>query len=209
MSTQVETASGLRTIPVQRRSADRMDALLNAAAALIDEVGIDAVTTTAVAYRSGSSVGVLYRYFPNIDTLLRQLAARNLERYLDVVREGSDMTPDNPWSSWDYTLDGFVTLCRTEPSFRRLRFGELVTERFLSDEEPNNKVIAREFAEMVSTTHSIPVTKDMLFHLEIATAMGQALMTEAFRDNARGDKRIIEEARRVIGDYLRTSIPIT
>jgi len=185
-----------------------MDALLNAAATLIDEGGIGAVTTTAVAYRSGSSVGVLYRYFPNIDSLLRQLAARNLERYLEVVRKGSAMTPDNPWSSWDDTLDGFVALCRTEPSFRRLRFGELVTDRFLSEEEPNNKLIAREFAELVSGTHSIPITQDMLFHLEIATAMGQALMTEAFRDKAQGDKHIIEEARRVIGDYLRTSIPV-
>ena len=208
MSIDIEPAVELRTVPVQRRSADRMEALLDAAAHLIDEGGIDAVTTTAVAYRSGSSVGVLYRYFPNVDALLRQLAQRNLVTYLEAVREGSDMTPDEPWSSWDLTLDAFVKLCRSEPSFRRLRFGELITDRFLSDSEPNNAIIARHFADMVSETHSVPVTKDMLFHLEIAVAMGQALMTEAFRTNARGDKRIIEEARRVIGDYLRTSIPI-
>lgn len=208
MSIDMEPAVELRTVPVQRRSADRMEALLDAAAQLIDEGGIDAVTTTAVAYRSGSSVGVLYRYFPNIDALLRQLAQRNLVTYLEAVREGSDMTPDQPWSSWDLTLDAFVKLCRSEPSFRRLRFGELITDRFLSDSEPNNVVIARHFAEMVSETHSVPVTKDMLFHLHMAVAMGQALMTEAFRNNARGDKRIIEEARTVIGDYLRSSIPL-
>jgi len=208
MSVDIEPAVELRNVPVQRRSADRMEALLDAAAHLIDEGGIDAVTTTAVAYRSGSSVGVLYRYFPNIDSLLRQLAQRNLVTYLEAVREGSDMTPDDPWSSWDLTLDAFVKLCRTEPSFRRLRFGELITDRFLSDSEPNNVLIARYFADMVAETHSVPVTKDLLFHLQMAVAMGQALMTEAFRTNARGDKRIIEEARSVIGDYLRTSVPI-
>ena len=152
---------------------------------------------------------MLYRYFPNVDALLRQLAQRNLVTYLEAVREGSDLTPDHPWSSWDYTLDAFVTLCRTQPSFLRLRFGELITDRFLSESEPNNLVIARHFADMVAETHSVPVTKDMLFHLEIAVAMGQALMTEAFRSNPKGDKRIIDEARHVIGDYLRTSIPIT
>ncbi len=208
MSIDIESAFELRTVPVQQRSTDRMGALLDAAATLIDEGGIDAVTTTAVAYRSGSSVGVLYRYFPNIDALLRQLAQRNLVTYLEAVREGSDMTPDDPWSSWDLTLDAFVTLCRNEPSFRRLRFGELVTDRFLSDSEPNNLVIARHFAEMVSQTHSVPVTQDMLFHLQMAVAMGQALMTEAFRTSAAGDERIIEEARSVIGDYLRNAIPI-
>lgn len=209
MSIDIDSGSELRTIPVQKRSANRMEALLDAAATLIDEGGIDAVTTTAVAYRSGSSVGVLYRYFPNVDALLRQLATRNLHLYLQAVKEGSDLTPDEPWSSWDLTLDAFVRLCRSEPSFLHLRFGELITDRFLSDEDANNAVIAKEFANLVAETHSIPVTRDMVFHLEIAVAMGQALMTEAFRRNRDGDEKIIDEARNVIGDYLRNSVPIS
>lgn len=209
MSIDIDSGSTLRAIPVQKRSANRMEALLDAAATLIDEGGIDAVTTTAVAYRSGSSVGVLYRYFPNVDALLRQLATRNLHLYLQAVKEGSDLTPDEPWSSWDLTLDAFVRLCRSEPSFLHLRFGELITDRFLSDEDANNAVIAKEFANLVAETHSIPVTRDMVFHLEIAVAMGQALMTEAFRRNRDGDEKIIDEARNVIGDYLRNSVPIT
>lgn len=209
MSIDIDSGSELRTIPVQKRSANRMEALLDAAATLIDEGGIDAVTTTAVAYRSGSSVGVLYRYFPNVDALLRQLATRNLHLYLQAVKEGSDLTPDEPWSSWDLTLDAFVRLCRSEPSFLHLRFGELITDRFLSDEDANNAIIAKEFANLVAETHSIPVTRDMVFHLEIAVAMGQALMTEAFRRNRDGDEKIIDEARNVIGDYLRNSVPIS
>lgn len=209
MSIDIDSGSELRTIPIQKRSANRMEALLDAAATLIDEGGIDAVTTTAVAYRSGSSVGVLYRYFPNVDALLRQLATRNLHLYLQAVKEGSDLTPDEPWSSWDLTLDAFVRLCRSEPSFLHLRFGELITDRFLSDEDANNAVIAKEFANLVAETHSIPVTRDMVFHLEIAVAMGQALMTEAFRRNRDGDEKIIDEARNVIGDYLRNSVPIS
>lgn len=208
MSIEVDTGMSLRNVPVQKRSADRMEALLDAAAKLIDEGGIDAVTTTAVAYRSGSSVGVLYRYFPNVDALLRQLATRNLHLYLDAVREGSDLTPDEPWSSWDLTLDAFVRLCRTEPSFLHLRFGEIITHRFLSDEESNNTLIAKALASLVAEAHSISVTKDMIFHIEIAVAMGQALMTEAFRRDPDGDTTVIEEARRVIGDYLRTNVPI-
>lgn len=209
MSIDIDSGSTLRAIPVQKRSANRMEALLDAAATLIDEGGIDAVTTTAVAYRSGSSVGVLYRYFPNVDALLRQLATRNLHLYLQAVKEGSDLTPDEPWSSWDLTLDAFVRLCRSEPSFLHLRFGELITDRFLSDEDANNAVIAKELANLVAETHSIPVTRDMVFHLEIAVAMGQALMTEAFRRNRDGDEKIIDEARNVIGDYLRNSVPVT
>lgn len=198
----------IRTVPVQQRSAHRMEALLDAAARIIDEDGIDAVTTTSVAYRSDSSVGVLYRYFPNINSLLQALASRNLQRYLERVQEGSDLTPAEPWSSWDLTLDSYVYMYRHEPSFRSLEFGGIITDRFLSTEEPNTSVIAKAFAGMVSETHSIPVTKDMLFHLEVAISMGQALVALAFSKKAGGDKRVIEQARTTIGDYIRTNIPI-
>ena len=198
----------LRTVPVQQRSAERMNALLDAAAVLIDEEGIDGVTTTAVAYRSRSSVGVLYRYFPNIDSLLKALAQRNMQRYLEMVAEGSDRTPDIPWSSWDNTLDSYVYMFRHEPGFRRLRFGDIISERFLDPELSNNTLIARAFAEQVSETHGVPVTKDLLFHLEVGVTMGSAIIHRAFQNDPKGDKRFIEHAREFLGNYLRTYLPI-
>lgn len=199
----------LRTVPVQQRSNQRMQALLDATATVVATEGIDAVTTTSVAYKSGSSVGVIYRYFPNIDSLLRALAHRNLQRYLARVEEGSDRTPAEPWSSWDLTLDSFVDMCRSEPGFRQLGFGDIISARFLDNDVSNNTVVAKAFAGMVSETHSIPVTDHMLFHVEVAVWMGSALMNRAFQGDPLGDERFIEEARRVIGDYLRTNVPLT
>jgi AcrR family transcriptional regulator len=198
----------LRTIPIQQRSNQRMRNLLDAAAGIIATEGIDAVTTTSVAYKSGSSVGVIYRYFPNIDSLLRALAHRNLQRYLARVEEGSDKTPAEPWSSWDMTLNSFVEMCRSEPGFRQLGFGDIINDRFLDNEVSNNTVVAKAFAGMVSETHQVPVTSDMLFHIEVAVWMGSALLNRAFHADSIGDERFIEEARRVIGDYLRTNVPI-
>jgi AcrR family transcriptional regulator len=208
MVEQATDVAELRTIPVQQRSNQRMQNLLDAAAGIIATEGIDAVTTTSVAYKSGSSVGVIYRYFPNIDSLLRALAHRNLQRYLARVEEGSDRTPAEPWSSWDLTLDSFVDMCRSEASFRQLGFGDIIHDRFLDNDVSNNTVVAKAFAGMVSETHQVPVTDDMLFHLEVAVWMGSALLNRAFHADPLGDERFIEEARRVIGDYLRTNVPI-
>jgi AcrR family transcriptional regulator len=199
----------LRNVPVQQRSSQRMQKLLDAAAFIIASEGIVAVTTTTVAYHSGSSVGVIYRYFPNIDSLLRALAQRNLQRYLALVEEGSDKTPDEPWSSWDLTLDSFVELCRTEPSFRQLRFGDIINDRFLENDVSNNTVLARSFAGMVAETHSVPITDDMFFHIEVAVWMGSSLLGRAFQSDPLGETRFIEEARAVIGDYLRSNVPLT
>ena len=199
----------VRTQPIQQRSSDRMKSLLDAAAILIDEEGIDGVTTTAVAYRSRSSVGVLYRYFPNVDSLLKALAQRNMSRYLDRVHEGAQKTSDEPWSAWDNTLDSYVDMCRHEPGFRSLGFGDIINERFLDEELSNNSVIARAFAEQLAETHNVPVTDTMMFHLDAGIAMGAALIHRAFLYEPRGDKKFIEECRTVIGTYLRSQLPLT
>jgi AcrR family transcriptional regulator len=197
----------MRAKPVQQRSADRMQHLLDAAATLIDEEGLDAVTTTAVAYRSRSSVGVLYRYFPNVDSLLKALAQRNMQRYLDFVETGSDRTPDVPWSSWNNTLDSYIYMYLNEPGFRHLGFGDIINERFLDAELSNNSLVARAFAQQLSETHSVPITDTMLFHLDVAIAMGTALVHRAFLYDPRGDQRFIEQAREIVGNHLRTKLP--
>lgn len=208
-SQKIKEPVEVRTIPVQQRSNDRMRALLDAAAALIEEEGIDAVTTTAVAYRSRSSVGVLYRYFPNVDSLLKALAQRNMQRYFDLVQEGIDKAPvEIPWSSFDNTVDSYAYMFRHEPGFRGLRFGDIISDRFLDDHLSNNSVIARAFAQQHSETHALPVTEEMLFHLEVAVAMASAIMHRAFLYDPRGDERFIEHARDFIGTYLRSHLPI-
>ena len=199
----------LRTTPVQQRSADRMQRLLDAAAVLIDDEGIDGVTTTAVAYRSRSSVGVLYRYFPNVDSLLKALAQRNMQRYMDRVHEGSERSGATPWSSWDNTLFSYVDMYRHEPGFRHLGFGDIITERFLDESPTNSTVIARIFAQMLSEEHKVPITDTMLFHLDVAIAMGISIVHRAFLYDPKGDEKFIEEARRIVGAYLRAELPLT
>lgn len=199
----------IRNLPIQQRGSNRMQSLLDAAAALIDEEGIDGVTTTAVAYRSRSSVGVLYRYFLNVDSLLRALAERNMARYLARVKEGADSAPDAPWSAWDNTVDSYVDMHRNEPGFRHLGFGDIINERFLDDELTNNSIISRAFAEQLAQTHNVPVTDTMIFHLDAGIAMGSALIHRAFLYDLRGDEKFIDEARTVIGAYLRSQLPLT
>lgn len=198
----------MRTEPVQQRSAERITLLLDAAASLIDDAGIDGVTTSAVAKRSRSSVGVVYRYFPNIQSLLRALAARNMERYLERVWQGVENSPPEAWSSFDATLDAFTDMTRHEPGFRALRFGDVIDQRFISPELSNNAILAREFATQVGRTYDFEPDDDIVFHLEVAIEIASGLLTRAFQLDKNGDARFIEATRELCGTYLRTHIPL-
>lgn len=198
----------MRTEPIQQRSSERITRLLDAAASLIDDAGIDGVTTSAVAHRSTSSVGVVYRYFPNIQSLLRALAARNMERYLELVWKGIETSGPEPWSSFDSTLDAFVTMTRTEPGFRALRFGDVIDQRFISPELSNNAILAREFAAQISRTYEFEADESLTYHVEVAVEIASGLLYRAFQFDKQGDARFIETTRTLCGDYLRAQIPL-
>ena len=88
--TATEPAVSLRNEPVQARSTARLTALLDAAASIVDEVGIERLTTAMVAERAGASIGTVYRYFPDRIVLLQALGSRNFERVMARIVDAID-----------------------------------------------------------------------------------------------------------------------
>ena len=72
-----------RKQPRQRRSLQMVEAILEAAAELFAAEGYARATTNKIAARAGVSVGSLYQYFPNKDSLLAALFERH---HADVHR---------------------------------------------------------------------------------------------------------------------------
>lgn len=69
-----------RRTPVQSRSKETVEAILEAAAQVFERHGYAAGTTNRVAERAGVSIGSLYQYFPSKDAILVALTERHLER---------------------------------------------------------------------------------------------------------------------------------
>jgi AcrR family transcriptional regulator len=193
----------VRTEPVQQRSAQRVTHLLDTAALLIDEEGIDALTTSDVAARSDSSVGVVYRYFPNIQSLLRALAARNLSRFTEAIYDllGGDSVE---WrQTVDIAIDTFIEFNRSEPGFRALRFGDIIADRFLDPEFSNNGVFARALVGLLAEKYGFAPNDKLLFDVEVAIEVADGLLQRAFLLDKRGDEKFIDAARMISNQYLR------
>ena len=75
----------MRKQPVQRRSQQMVESLVDAAGLVIAEQGLDQFTTVAVAARAGVSVGSLYQYYANKEALLAALLDRLTRRLGEVV----------------------------------------------------------------------------------------------------------------------------
>jgi len=68
-----------RRAPIQKRAQLSVQRILEAAGALLDEVGLERVTTELIARRAGVNVATVYKYFPNKHAVLAELYRTHYE----------------------------------------------------------------------------------------------------------------------------------
>jgi AcrR family transcriptional regulator len=76
-----------RKLAVQSRSNATVNAVLEAAARILERHGLEGYTTNAVADRAGVSIGSLYQYFPNKDAVTAALIERESAVFLSDLAE--------------------------------------------------------------------------------------------------------------------------
>ena len=76
-----------RKIPKQKRSKATVDAILEATAQLLLTAGISGLTTNKVAEKAGVSIGSLYQYFPNKNSLIAALIENHVDLEVRVLSE--------------------------------------------------------------------------------------------------------------------------
>lgn len=121
----------MRKTPTTQRGQKRVDTLLDATAEVLLAVGYADMTTNAVAAHAGVSIGSLYQYFSNKDTLLEALANRYLEGLsakLDVYFEDTaDRSLEDVLLQF---IEGSRGFYEAYPAFEPLFFGAVNTPAF-------------------------------------------------------------------------------
>ncbi|WP_329741446.1 TetR/AcrR family transcriptional regulator [Dyella sp. A6] len=73
----------------QERSIMTVDAIVEAAARILETRGAEGYTTNVIAERAGVSVGSLYQYFPNKDSITNALIERETTILIGRVRSAA------------------------------------------------------------------------------------------------------------------------
>jgi AcrR family transcriptional regulator len=199
--------AALRRVPVQQRSAERVNRMLDACAALLDEIGYAKLTTTLIAQRADVAIGSVYQFFGDKRAVVRALDMRYLDGYIERLSRRIANTTAEHWSQIvDEVIDEYISMHRTEPGFRTLHFGDIVDVHLLDSERSNDDVLTDRLHAMLSEHFPLGDERQVSLALTVAVTAGDALVKLAFRRDPDGDDVVLTEAKTLIRDYLERHI---
>jgi AcrR family transcriptional regulator len=106
-----------RKRPTQGRSSNTVEAIFDAAIQVLLDGGLELLTTTRVAERAGVSVGSLYQYFPNKQSLLAAVLERHLLHVVEAVEAACEQAKGLQIEDMaSAAIDGFMTAKLERPA---------------------------------------------------------------------------------------------
>src|SRR6476660_7907437 len=85
-----------RKTPIQTRAAVTVGAISEATIQILLKQGVNRLTTTRVAERAGVSVGTVYQYYPNKQSLLFAALADHLDKVAAAVEAACERARHKP-----------------------------------------------------------------------------------------------------------------
>ncbi|HWZ61172.1 MAG TPA: TetR/AcrR family transcriptional regulator [Gemmatimonadaceae bacterium] len=190
-----------RRVPQQERGERRVAALLDAAAAVIAEVGYEAATMTAVAERAGASIGAVYQYFPNKDAIVRALRMqygdemdarwRRLVDDMDV--DGGDTT-----QLVDRMFDLLVDFIESRPAYLPLLSAPISIKR---DPAARHR-LRKHFATLFRRTQPALTPADALRVAHVAVQVIKAMGPVLIDAKPKERQAVVREFKLVLVAYL-------
>jgi AcrR family transcriptional regulator len=92
----VKAGKVVRRRPRQARSESTVDAIYEATAQIIEREGADRITTKRISEVSGFSIGTLYQYFQDRDSLLMAMAMSHRNKVIEHLKSTLAASRDQP-----------------------------------------------------------------------------------------------------------------
>lgn len=197
------TAGVTRRAPMQERSRQTVTRILDAAAEIADELGVDAATTRAIADRAGVSYPSLYRFFPDRDVILGELLERRCAD-LDARCAEAEQT----WritsvaDLLDREMDLHLRYYRAHPSTTRMWLGGRTSPAVTAYVRTRMRNLAARLHAILVDAALIPADTDPRAML-VAVEMGDRVLELSFRDNTDFDEEILAIGRRALIAFCR------
>jgi AcrR family transcriptional regulator len=192
-----------RRNPRQQRAQATVEAVLEAAAQILEAKGMEGASTNAIATRAGVSVGSLYQYFPNKEALLLALHERHvleLEQRMAAAFAEAEALPLE--AAVRLLLRHLVTAYQTRPGLQRVLVMESARVGGAKITRAAEEVIIHQVRAFLEARGEVAHGRPDRAAFMIVHAV-EALAHAAAREGALGDRVFHDELVRMVMGYLR------
>src|SRR5664280_3515380 len=179
---EAEVSTSARRVPVQERSQHTVQRVLDAASSLLEQMPLEDVTTTRVATEAGLSIGGLYRFFPDKQTIIDAIAVRHVAQFktelessvmLALERELADLSTFNPAKMLDSVVDAYILYLDAHPDFRAISFGHQISSATQEREASPSVGLPSLLKNFMLQRLGIPNTPELDFMLRVVSEAGE------------------------------------
>src|SRR5271165_6445837 len=207
-----EVPASPRRVPVQGRSHHTVQRVVDAASSLLEQIPLEDVTTTRIAAEAGLSIGALYRFFPDKQTIIDAIAVRHVEQFRasledtvmsTIEREFAILETFDPAKVLDSVVDAYVVYLDAHPDFRTISFGRYISAATKERQASPNVGLPALLKNFMLERLGIPNTPELDLMLRIVSEAGERLIAYAYEQPTRAERdRVIAEMKRMLSSYL-------
>jgi AcrR family transcriptional regulator len=197
-STSVDRAR--RRKPQQARAAARRTKFLDIAAQLIEELGYEAVTMTAIAEYAGASIGTLYDYFPDKQAVALSLLAQYTEEsdaHWEATLAATRLRPKADLAT--IFVEGMLVFVRKRPAYLSLLDAPVAYSRPTAARQP----LRRTFAHALEIVNPKIKPKHAILSAKVIVEVIKAFLAVYKRTPAKEKHLVTEEFKKLMKLYLR------
>ena len=195
------SSNPMRVAPQQERSERRLAAFLDAAAELFAELGYDATTMTAIAERSGSSIGALYNYFPDkqaIALTLLNAYAQELEAHWKPLMEQAANLTHHEFAN--LFIERITDLARKRPAYLTLLAAPVQLRRDPAARRALRVTIANAFRAKNPSLSD----EQSILAANVTLQLARGLLRLYTELEPKGKDLVVDEFKKVLTWYLGT-----
>lgn len=194
MSKLQKTPLDLRKAPQQQRSRAMVDVVLEATARILEDGGLAAFNTNAIAERAGIGIASLYDYFPSKDAILLEFARREIRQHRTAIMDAVDAAvADSNLEPERYIIGALMNASDRRKAIRRIAT-QVLTQAGLDNElneslQQLSAFIAERWSRLPRNDYD-ELTQERLFVLTRAVS---GVLSAAVRENVDLDRMKLEE----------------
>ncbi len=177
--------------------------MLDTAALLIDRVGPEAITTGMIAKAAGVSIGWLYDFFPNRESIFDAIVARSLDKVTPVAEAVHDARPADDWQEVLHAVvQALFVFYQMEPGFRVLWFSRFQSAAMIEVNREHDLAGAIGAYERLSRHGLLLVGVNPERVLQLVIGIIDKGLDLAFRVDPDGEREIVDETVTAAVAYL-------